>query len=459
MNFALLTAAMLLLPLVPQGPETPPPGWGRGQAASPRLAGTGDSNMAPRFVVENYIESIYMYCKKYDATHRFHIENQLLTDPNVRIGNDIAGMADKNGQANVYYIDLKKQGVVVEYKPGFELVDCTVKGKKYTACLLQKKLRYRNGLSEQFGELVELEDQGGGNWRIRSISSTLFYNLADFNCRSAEAGGNKAAATAGQGSCALLDRAEAEYAGKNFGEALQLYVAALDCAADKQHVEQRIWELKTLGNLKALLGKGEQEYRAQAYGQALSTYQSILENGAGLLSEEERRLVEARVIDCAKLAESRQLQEDADHYFSRGAYLNALPLYEAALALVPGDAGLERRLAECRRSAEQENEQKIKATIARGTQLVEAGKLDEGFSILLQHRESGLLGVEQLFYMAQILDNRPKPVKAKFDLSNTDCCILTRQFMIEARNLGASSEDFEFFWEAHFNKTSQSCVN
>lgn len=459
MNFALLTAAMLLFPALPQGPETPPPEWGRRQAASPQPAGADDSNMAPRFVVENYIESIYMYCKKYDATHRFHIENQLLSDPNNRIGNDIAGMADKNGQANVYYIDLKKQGVVVEYKSGFEMVDCTVNGKRYTAGLLQKKLRYRNGLSEQFEELVELEEQGGGNWRIKSIASSLFHNLADFNCRSAEAGGNKAATTAVKGSCALLDRAEAEYAAKNFGEALQLYVAALDCAADKPYVEQRIRELKTLGNLKALLGKGEQEYRAQAYGQALSTYQSILENGAGLLSQEERGLVEARVRDCARLAECRQLQEDADHYFSRGAYLKALPLYEAALALVPGDAGLERRLAECRRSAAQENEQQLKAAIARGTQLVEAGRLDEGFGILLQHRESGLLGSEQLFYMAQILDNRPKSVKAKFDLSNTDCCILTRQFMMEARNLGASSEDFEFFWQAHFNKTSQSCVN
>jgi hypothetical protein len=459
MNVALLTVAMLLLPLAPQVPGMLKPGQGREQAGSPRLAGTGFGNLDPRFVVENYIESMYMYCKQYDATHRFHIENQLLSDPNNRIGNDLAGMADKQGQANVYYIDLKKQGVVVEYKAGFEMVDCTVGGKKYKACLLQKKVRYRNGLSEQFEELMELEDQGGGNWRIKSIASSLFYNLADFNCQSVETNDNKTAPIAGKGSCALLDRAAAEYDRKNFGEALQLYVAALDCTADKQYAERRIRELKTFASLASLLEKGEQEYGAQAYSQALSTYQSILENGTGLLSEAERKLVETRILDCARLAEFRQLREDADYYFSRGAYLNGLPLYESALALAPGDVGLRQRLEECRRLAENETKEKIKASISKGTQLIEAGRLDEGFGILMQHRESGLLGVEQLFYMAQILDNRPKSIKSKYDLSNTDCCILTRQFMIEARNMNASSEDFDFFWEAHFNKTSQSCIN
>ncbi len=408
----------------------------------------------PRIVVENYIESLYLYCKKYDASHRFHIENQLLADPNIRIGNDISGLEDRDIQANFYFVDLKKQGVKVEYRSDFEIRACTIRGTAYTLCLLHKKLHYRNGLKDKFTEVVDLVDLGNGNWRIRTIVSSLFYNLPDFYCGAL----GDAAGPDLQG-CGVLALAEKEYGRQDFRKALPLYEDALDCTGDSAYVLLKVKELRTLVNLPELLADADQYSRMHDHGMALSIYQSILENGSALLDSAALENVRSQIVAATRWLQRRQLLADAEAYVSARAFTMALPLYREAQALFPDDPDLAAQLADCERQAAWLTETKIRALIKEGNRLIEMGDLAKGFEILLRHRETGLLGTRELFYMAQILDLQPARIKRKFDLSNIDCCILTRQFMIEAKNKGAFSQDFRYLWEAHFNQKSRTCLH
>ncbi|MEY3050219.1 MAG: hypothetical protein RLY31_4 [Bacteroidota bacterium] len=421
------------------------------QAGPPAAAGIRRSD--PRVIVENYVESIYLYCRKYDATHRFHIENQLLADPNIRIGNDIDGFVDRNIQANIYFVDLKKQRVMVEYRSDFDIVTCAVSGKSYTLCLLHKKLHYRNGLKDEFLELVDLVDLGSGNWRIRTIVSSLFYNLSDFYCGVIP--GSDGPDLQG---CEVLALAEREAGLEHFAAALSLYGEALTCATDTAYVRRKLIEMKTLADLPTRLAEADQAYRQGDYTTSLDIYRTVAAYGADQLSPIQADSVRTRIISCTGRLQGRQLLADADDLVLAHAYAKALPLYREARTLLPPDDDLSRKLADCERLANEATEEKVRDTIAAAVRLITMGAVTEGFDILLRHRETGLLGIQELFYMAQILDAQPRPIKRKFDLSNVDCCILARQFMIEAKNKGAFSQDFLYLWEAHFNQRSRTCI-
>lgn len=400
-------------------------------------------------VVESYIESINLYCQKYDASQKFYIENNLLSDPNINIGSDLSGIEERLTQANYYYFMLKNNKVVVQYKPEYQIETCNFKGRSVTGCIVSKKLIYQDGKIEQRKEFIELSKNGNA-WKITGIASDLFYNLSEFECAKKTAYSTS--------DCPLLDKAEKEYANKNFSTALTLYTKALSCTKQTAYIKNKINELNTIQNIKNIIQQADLYFERKEYKTSLYNYNGALEHSE-VIEPSELSRIGKQIALCRSEIDFQLFIEDADFYFKQELYDKALALYEEALLIKPNDNELKIQKSKCEALLKAQAIEKINQSIERATTLILNKKYNEGFEILLKYRDSGQLQGIHLFYMAQILDTTPISIRKKFNFSLKDCCVLTKQFTIEARNLGMNSPDFERFWWDHLNQKSRSCTN
>jgi len=420
------------------------------------LSNSTKANNEVQIIVRDYCESIQFYCKSnYDISYSTHIQKSLLVDPNVRINNDISDLEKENCQANWYLLDLKEQNIVIDYSNDIQLFECNRDNYNYISCLVHKTvIDSRDGQVNTFKEFIELK-KTKNNWKINSISSNLFHNFEKYNCNSLE---TNADSESKLDNCLSKTRADKEFSKNNFPLALKLYKESLSCAKDKLYVENKITELSNIANSKLLISLADQYFSEKEYNKSLKNYQFIANNLSEFISEKELDSVNKRIISCIKELNYKRFIEEANTLFKRNAYTKALPLYEEALLIRPNDFLLQEKVNKCRKLAGEEESQKIKKDIADATYEIERGNLEE-YKILLGYRETGFLEAKHFFYLAQIYDSAPKFLRKEYRLSQSDFCYNTRQFMVEAKNLGAKSSDFIFFWENHLNQKSRTCLN
>ena len=205
-----------------------------------------------------------------------------------------------------------------------------------------------------------------------------------------------------------------------------------------------------------MINQAEQAIQIKDYKLALATYSSIQDND--WLSQEEKDQIRLKIVKCRQEISFRLFLADGDAYFTEKAYLKALSVYYKALELKPDHDSLQKNITAVEEILDRKYEETVLLKINAGLNLIRNKEYEEGFIMLMKQHESGYLKGSHLFLMAQILDATPKKIKKTFDFKNSDCCIWTLRFMIEAKNLGMDSDKFNFFWKAHLNKKSKSCI-
>lgn len=412
-----------------------------------------------RLIVENYIETMEAYCENYDETYRFFMVNHLLDNQNINIGNDLNGYVNQNYQANWYYIDLKNERAIISYNPNFQLINClSSEGDGFVCAFVKKNIIYKNGQIQKFNELIELKKRDNGIWKIASIASELFSNIESY-VEETKKNDNSNSDNQTNSICDVEKLANQAYEDENYELALKLYAQAKKCTANEEYISGKINELKERNQLGNLFKLAESQFLTSDYEKALSSYQAILNLEIVDFEDVNIDLIGKRIAKCKDEIEVKRLIQDAEFHFSNGNFNKAHVLYEEVLKYRPNDSIIQSKLIECEGDAIEERLQNDLASIQYAERLIKDGKLDEGFSILLKKRNSNLLSHKHFFLMAQILDPRPKAIKKEYGMTNKDFCVLTKQFMIQARSLGANSKGFNFFWETHFNKKSRQCIH
>ena len=409
-------------------------------------------------IIQSYMEALYLYEKDYSDEHRFYIENYLLTDSDAIVGNDLTDIEDKAETANYYLIMLKEKQVKIRYAENYAVYNCTLKGRPVIGSIMEKTISYRDGYVEKRKEFFELKRVGNA-MKINSISSDLFYDLSKFSCanNSNKKKRKKEIQTKPKDKCSILEKADKAYDKQDYNKALKLYIKAQDCDNNSTYIKGRIEELNTKERLKELIAQAELELVARNYKAALRNFSIVQDNT--WLTAEEKDNVTTKITRCRQEISFSLFMKDGDAYFKKQAYLKALEAYYQALEMKPNYEIIQKKVAYVEDILDKQYEEKVLLEIEAGLNLMRHKKYEEGFTMLMKNHESGFLKGGQLFLMARILDTAPKKIKETFDFENSDCCIWTLRFMIEARSLGMNSDNFNFFWKGHLNKKSRTCIN
>jgi len=409
-------------------------------------------------LVENtassFIELMNSYGEDYNNKSRIFLEADLLVAPIAPFSCDIPEVPQVLISARDYFREIKYRNIKVFYSDDYRVIDCRNASSEAFGVLVSKELVYPDGKTNKYQELIFVRLLGGGVAKISSTASSVDSRFREIDCLTETEKNVIAEAT---NSCSFLADADLAYERQEWSLALTLYYKAKKCDPQTDYIDSRITLITTQQSIVELIEKADSAYEREDYASALNQYQAI-RNYDQYLTATQTAYVTDQIKEVEGVVAYSEKVSQGDYYYSISSFDRAKIAYEDALSLRPGERRIMRRIAECQEFLEGEYLRNAETEIANATAWIEAGrKIEDAAILLLKYEETNLLEAKHLFYLAQILDIRPKKVKKAYGLSNRDCCVKTRIFMIQARNKSFTNDSFEYFWNHHLSQNARTC--
>jgi tetratricopeptide (TPR) repeat protein len=360
-----------------------------------------------------------------------------------------------------YFLALNKQkenGIRVQYVniDEVEVYECSLDGQLYYGAFLEKEVE-KNGKFIKYTEFIEMSSPRyvTGGQIIRRIRSSLVSDFNNLECDNSSKGDHVE-------ECSILNLANYHYQKEEYGIAINYYQKALDCSNDRAFVKNRIEQLSTKQVVENILKTGNVAFSQDDFYEAISKYEEVLKYeeflNAHLISE-----INKRVITCRNELAYAERVSGGDYYFRQNLFEQAKMKYIEADKFKKLSGNALRNLRICNEKIEENIKEKQIREINHATRLIEkSNKLIKGVDLLYKYRNSNLLLAKHYVYMATVIDN-PKSrrdLRNDYNLSNKDCCVLSRNFLFKAKNLSdgtVRAEDLDYIWNIQFNKRSRTC--
>jgi len=414
-------------------------------------------------LVASFIEEMNDFSEKnYDYGIRFYLEDHILIGADANVAWDIPGTGyhEPSLVFRTYMRRLKDLKVQINYESEFELLSCNTQFGNLIGAYVIKNITLQNGDRYRFREFLEVSGTSDINTRIKSITSSKYRSLDDFQCINQETQ-KSIPETVNEPEieerCVLFEEAEKAYGRGSFAEALPLYRQSKVCAEDLSYVERKIEELSTIEKQESLLADANKAFSEERFQEAISLFQTYLKTESNDLSISEKEGITQKINAAQTEIAFVEISEKAEYYMSKEYYQQAIVAYEGALELKPGNTSIQSKLREAERLLNASRTANIKQEIARATRLLRTKKQNDALVTLMKYDDSGYLNAEHYWYMANLLDQRPREPRKELGIRGKDYCILTRRYLIKARQLGLAKSDYDYFMQDHFNKRSRTC--
>lgn len=401
-----------------------------------------------RILINSFISNINEYCQNnYDLEISNSILLELCENQQIDVTSDIPSSSYGLQKTIVRYLQiLRDSSIIIEYSKDFFITKCYLERETIWGCQISKTIKYRknNIKSLEFIEIVDVN----GSYRIASINSDIL-NPLEVKCENM---GN----TMNNKSCELMDIAESEFEQNKIELAISHYEQAKECKDDASILLSEMVQKVNLDSIyKSSFQKGNLLFSQGKYEEASVYYQSI-KLAYKTIPIDFASNLDKQILKCELEIKHMTIINLADYYYNQGFYDKALIEYTNALSIKHLSSTLS-RIDFCKEKIQEFYIRNAQNEINKAERLITKFNFDEGFSILMKYRYSGLLKGIHFFHMAQIANSPSRQTIKEFNLTSRKRCLLTRQFMINAKDLGYRSEGFTIFWNEHLTKTDRSC--
>lgn len=391
--------------------------------------------------VVDFLSDMTIYTNTLDDIYRYSLLINYIDDPFMRVINDTESSISELILFTDYIELLKKRKLDVAYSTDFSLKSCNNIDGIYT--IVDKKIISSN---TNYRQLIILERSKDGDYFISSLAN--FDYLESNYCIPLPYNGEEKIVENNIFNN-KLEKANNLYNAEKYKDALDLYKEVLKIKPNKE-IESKINLCQTKINYIFLMNKVEYLINKKSYDNAIDLLIDMQTQYS-----EEKDFINEKLTFCKKKLKQEKIifyVDMGDKHCSVGNLKSAKENYEKAINLAPSDNDIKAKMKKCLENDLSYQKQQIQAAIKKIETSSEKEWI-EPFKILKKYEKSSLLNGQNFYFMARMLNYKPKLIEGALKLDRCSIDNLAVNYCLKSIELG--NKDAIYLYEFIFNENSR----